>query len=346
MKRFLLKFSLFSVMVISFFLIIGVIIDPYNIFHYNYPRNNGIEANKNFIKTRYLIKNPGKFDSLLFGSSRAGFTDVEALPDGTYYNLCSSEAVPYEHVRLLKILIKHGFVPKNVTLMVDDISCFVDPQIHKMMLYRLPYPEDNLSSWFDFYVKYCDILTVFEAYKEVKDYEPTDSDYTDRYRRCGSERLNAESTFHDDGQPGYWADYYTLRVEEVMNDIRELKALCEEYDINLRIMTNPLYYKTYQRDIENGYLDFLYALAGEIDYWNFSSFSDITLDEKNYYETSHFIPAVSYKMMDCVYYDKTDDALWKQGFGVKVTKENRDEFIYFLKYQAKERGVDIPDENK
>lgn len=343
MRRFVIKFAVFSVIVLGFFIVINVAIDPYNIFHYEYPRNNGIEANKNFIKTRYLLKHKDEFDSLLFGSSRAGFTDVEALPDGKYYNLCSSEAVPGEHVRLLKILIKHGFVPKNVTVMMDDISCFVDPAIHDQMLYRIPYPDDTISSWFDFYVKYCDILTTWEAYREVKDYVPEDDDYTARFRRSGSERLNVPSSFSDEGQPGYWADYYELRIDAVMADIRELKQICADNGINLRIMTNPLYYKTYQRDIENGYIDFLYALAGEVDYWNFSSFSDITLDEHNYYETSHFIPSVSYRMMDTVYYDKVDQGLWNQGFGVKVSDENRDEFIYFLKYQAQERGVMLPD---
>ena len=344
MKKFVLKFALFAIIVLGFFMTISVVIDPYNIFHYNYPRNNGIEANKNFIKTRYLLSNPGKFDSVLFGSSRAGFTDVEALPDGKYYNLCSSEALPAEHVRLLKVLIKNGFVPKNVTVMVDDISCFVDPDgLHKTMLFRIPYPDDTISSWFDFYVKYCDILTTWEAYQEVKEYEPTDPDYTDRYRRSGSERLDNDRPFQDESGVGYWADYYDLRVDAVMADIKEMKEICDENGINLRIITNPLFHLTYQRDIENGYLDFLYALAGEVDYWNFSSFSDITLDENNYYETSHFRPAVSYKMMDVVYNGEKFDELWKQGFGVKVTKENRDEFIYFLKYQAEERDVKLPE---
>ena len=341
--KFVLKFGIFAVIVLGFFIVINTTIDPYNIFHYEYPRNNGIEANKNFIKTRYLLNHKDEFDSLLFGSSRAGFTDVEALPDGKYYNLCSSEAVPYEHVRLLKILIKHGFVPKNVTVMMDDISCFVDPSIHDQMLYRIPYPDDTISSWFDFYVKYCDILTTWEAYREVKDYVPEDGDYTERFRRSGSERLTVPSSFHDENEVGYWADYYELRTDAVMADIRELKQICAEYDINLRIMTNPLYFKTYQRDIENGYIDFLYELAGEVDYWNFSSFSDITLNEHNYYETSHFIPAVSDMMMDAVYNGKVDQGLWNQGFGVKVSADNRDEFIYFLKYQAQERGITLPE---
>ena len=342
-RKFVLKFGIFAVIVLGFFITFNVVIDPYNIFHYEYPRNNGIEANKNFIKMRYLMNHKDEFDSLLFGSSRAGFTDVESLPDGKYYNLCSSEALPAEHVRLLKILIKHGFVPKNVTVMVDDISCFVDPEgMHKTMLFRIPYPDDTISSWFDFYVKYCDILTTWEAYQQIKDYVPTDDDYTARFRRSGSERLNAVSSFHDENEVGYWADYYELRVDEAIGDIRELKQVCAENNINLRIMTNPLYYKTYQRDIENGYLEYLYALAGEVEYWNFSSFSDITLDEHNYYETSHFTAQVSSMMMDVVYNDKTDEHLWSQGFGVKVNKDNRDEFLYFLKYQAQERGVTLP----
>ena len=343
-RRFLVKFAIFSVIVLGFFITFNVTLDPYNIFHSEYPRNNGIEANKNFIKMRYILNHRDQFDSLLFGSSRAGFTDVESLPDGNYYNMCSSEALPAEHVRLLKILIKHGFIPKNVTVMLDDISCFVDPEgMHKTMLFRIPYPDDTISEWFDFYVKYCDIQTTWEAYQEVKGYVPDDDDYTARFRRSGSERLNIPSSFHDENEVGYWADYYELRTDAVMADIRELKRVCEENNINLRIMTNPLYYKTYRRDIENGYLEFLYALAGEVDYWNFSSFSDITTDEHNYYETSHFIPAVSNMMMDVVYRDEIDENLWRQGFGVKVTGENRDEFIYFLKYQAAERGVVLPD---
>ena len=343
LRRFTIKFVIFAAVILGFFISFNVIIDPYNIFHYEYPRNNGIEANKNFIKMRYILNHKDEFDSLLFGSSRAGFTNVEALPDGKYYNMCSSEALPAEHVRLLKILIKHGFVPKNVTVMVDDISCFVDPDgMHKTMLFRTPYPEDTIGSWFDFYVKYCDILTTWEAYKKIKDYEPNDPDYTERFRRSGSEKLTTPSTFHDEGEVGYWADYYNLRIDEAIGDLRELKSICEDNGINLRIITNPLYYRTYQRDIENGYLDYLYALAGEVDYWNFSSFSAVTLNENNYYETSHFTPAVSDMMMDAVYNGKVDEDLWSQGFGVKVDKDNRDEFLYFLRYQATERGVVIP----
>ena len=106
-------------------------------------------------------------------------------------------------------------------------------------------------------------------------------------------------------------------------------------------MTNPLYHKTYQRDVEAGYLQFLYELAGVVDYYNFSSFSDITTADCNYYETSHFIPYVSDKMMRTVYEGEEDDALWHQGFGIYVTAENRDEVIYFLEYQAEERGVKV-----
>ena len=47
-------------------------------------------------------------------------------------------------------------------------------------------------------------------------------------------------------------------------------------------------------------------------------------------------------MMEITYNGEKHDNLWQQGFGVKVNKDNRDEFIYFLKYQAKERGVVLP----
>ena len=83
MKRFVIKLAAVLVAIAMVILPVSVAIDPYNVFHYMNPRDNGIEANKGFIKTKYLIKNHDKFDSLVFGSSRAGFVDVLYLNEKT-----------------------------------------------------------------------------------------------------------------------------------------------------------------------------------------------------------------------------------------------------------------------
>ena len=53
MKKYLLKISIFALLLIGSIVAFSVAIDPYNVFHYEYPVNNGVEANKNFIKTAY-----------------------------------------------------------------------------------------------------------------------------------------------------------------------------------------------------------------------------------------------------------------------------------------------------
>ncbi|HOO28154.1 MAG TPA: hypothetical protein PLU43_06785 [Lachnospiraceae bacterium] len=346
MKKFLFKILVFFLILFAIFAPVNILIDPYNIFHYDDPVNNGVEPNKNFIKTKYIIHNQDKFDSLVFGSSRAGFIDVEKIPGGTYYDMASSEAVPQEHVNTLKVLIKNGFVPKNILLLVDDISCFVDPAVHENTLYRVPYPTGGFISQLEFYSKYCDLLTTYQSLSVIREHEDNDPDFAERFRRTGTERLDIVSEFtgkYEDGTevPGYWADYYSLRLTEATAQIQEFVDICEQYDINLTIVTNPLYCKTYERDLENGYLEFLDALADVTDYYNFSSFSNVTEGTGNYYEASHFIPAIGRMMIDAAYNGEVDPVLLKQGFGVKVTAENKEEFIEFLREQAVENGVGL-----
>ncbi|MBO4902204.1 MAG: hypothetical protein J5518_05370 [Lachnospiraceae bacterium] len=345
MKRFLLKLLIFTLLLVAVFAPVSILIDPYNIFHYEDPVDNGVEPNKNFIKTKYILRHPDRFDSLVFGSSRAGFLDVESIPDGTYYDMCYSEGVPAEHVKTLRVLIRGGFVPKHVLVLVDDISCFVDPKMHETMLYRVPYPTGGPISWLTFYAKYCDLITTYESLSFMKEYRESgksDPDFAERFRRTGTERLDKPSEFDGtDGagheMPGYRADYYSLRLNETIADMRELAALCEQYGIDLKVVTNPLYYKTYETACEYGYLDFLYELAGVCSYVNFSSISNVTTTPGNYYETSHFTPYVGWAMIEITYNGFRDDLLRDQGFGYVVNAENRDDFIALLKEQLQEK---------
>lgn len=336
MIKYLTKMAAFAAVVLGIILSISIVIDPYNVFHYSNPVNNGVEANKNFIKMKYILDNQEKFDSLIFGSSRAGFVDVTQLSDGKYYNMCSSEAVPAEHVRLIKELIDEGFVPKNILVLVDDISCFVDPAGHEDMLYRVPYPVGGILDEIKFYGKYCDLITTVESLSVILNHEDDDPNYTKRFQESGSERSDLVVDFDGTNHAGFWADYYQLRLDESIAEIQELIKLCEDNNINLRIVTNPLYYKTYARGVENGYLDFLEELSKITDFYNFSSFSNITTNDENYYEPSHFTPETTQLMMDVVYNGWSDEELVAQGFGVRVTAENRAEVLTLLRTQANE----------
>ena len=340
MKRFIIKCICFALILGIIFIPFAVIADPYNIFHVNHPRNNGVEPNKNYMKMNNVLKHPDKYDSFLFGSSRVGFIDVSKMNDGTYYDMMYSEGTPAEHLDNLRVMIERGIVPKNVTIGVDDISYFVDPGLHVGQLYRLPFPWDGtFSEKTGFYLRYFDMITLSQSIEVMRKHKEkygdgeNDPDYPARLLETGTEKLDIPANFNYEDAKAWWSDYYYPR-EQSLEEIRQIKELCDAYGINLRVFTNPIHGITYAKDINNGYLVFLEELAQITPYWNFSGFSDVTLDYSNYYETSHYSPVVGDMIVDVIYSGKTDERLLSQGFGMYVTRDNAGELIQILKDQA------------
>ena len=351
MKKFLVKLAVLAVIIGLIFIPVSVHVDPYNVFHYSAPKYNGVESNKGFIKTKYVLKNKDKFNALVFGSSRAGFMDIEHLNSLTglnWYDMASSESLVSEQTHELKVFIKNGFIPKEILVMVDDISCFVSPEGHENMLYRIPYPSGGIKDMAEFYMNYFDLIMINDSLKVIKANTKTDDNYAERYRAYGNERLDIESYFdptEEQYQKGYFLDYYSYRGEEALEDMKELVKVCKAYNIKLTVLTNPLYYLTYDEDVANGYLDYIEGLAKVTDFYNFSCSSDISKNYKNYYETSHFTPEVGRIMLDVIYNpdrfkDKTItsggeeyniDILNNQGFGVWVSEYNVEELMNILK---------------
>ena len=87
MKKFLWKICPFILFILVLEIAIPMAVDPYNVFHWRQIRDNGVEPNSNYIKMEYILHNPDKFDSFLFGSSRTGFVNVDRIPEGKWYNM-------------------------------------------------------------------------------------------------------------------------------------------------------------------------------------------------------------------------------------------------------------------
>ena len=334
MKKFLIKAVAFFLILALIFVPFAMVVDPYNIFHADKLVDNGVEPNKNYVKMYHVLHNPEMYDSFLFGSSRVGFIDVSKLTDGNYYDMMYSEGVPAEQLDNLKVMISHGIIPKNVTIGVDDISYFVDPALHTNQLYRLNFPwNGSITDKLGFYLRYFDLITLSQSLHVLRNHKINDPDYAKRLLTTGTENLQIPTGFNYDGAEAWWSSYYYPR-EESLNEIKEIKDICEKYNIKLRVFTNPLNALTYTKDINNGYLVFLEELADVTDYWNFSGYNNVTMDYDNYYETSHYCPAVGDKIIDAVYNGKTDPDLLAQGFGMYVTKDNKEELIKLLRDQA------------
>lgn len=323
MKTFLKKISPFVLFILILEIAIPILADPYNVFHWRRIRDNGVEPNSNYIKMEYILHNPDKFDSFLFGSSRTGFVDVEKIPEGRWYNMSYSEGLPLEHLENLKELIDNGIIPKNVMIGVDNISCFVDPAIHDKQFYRIPYPRENKLG---FYANYFSIKGVIRSLEITLDHEIDDPDYVERYYRSGSSRRDPFTAGTWTSEAPYWENYYRNYTDDAILTMKRIAKLCSEYDINLIVFTNPMYVSTYKQSKYYGYGFFLEWLSDASPFYNFSGVNDITDNRDNYYEASHYTEEVGDMIIDRIFNNVTDETLESQGFGFYVTKENQEEF--------------------
>lgn len=319
MKTFLKKMAPFILFILILEIAIPILADPYNVFHWKRIRDNGVEPNSNYIKMQYILHNPDKFDSFLFGSSRTGFIDVEKIPEGRWYNMSYSEGLPAEHLENLREMIENGIIPKNVMIGIDNISGFVDPSIHDKQFYRIPYPRENKLS---FYANYFSIKGVIRSLEVTLEHEIEDPDYVDRYYRSGSSKRDPSLGGNWKGDAPYWENYYRNCMDDAILSVKRIAALCEENDINLIVFTNPIYYTTYQESKNLGYDVLLEWLSDPVDYYNFSGVNDITTNRNNYYEASHYTEDVGDMIIDRIFNGVTDEKLESQGFGFYVTGEN------------------------
>jgi hypothetical protein len=350
MKKFLIRLLPFLIFCIVLIFILPAILDPYNVFHYKDVRINGVEPNRNYIKTRYIIENPNKFDSYLFGSSRVGNIDTSLIDGFNCYNMFYSVGFILEHYYTLEAMTNRNIIPKLVMLGVDDISCFHNPSVHindlmrkPLILPPLPHSFSDSLVYVKFLINYCNPPMVLSSLKETILYKKTvhaTEDEKGFYISGSYPRINFEPPTGfawKDAKPG--TGYQENRIDENISDIKKIIDLCKRYNIKLIIFTNPLHVLTYQEAVKNGYLDFLYKLTEITEYYNFSGLNKITTNNAYFIETSHYKFEVGDMIVNTIFNNIFDEELLGQGFGYYVTKDNRDAFFKILNDQRESQNA-------
>lgn len=336
MRKFLLKVSIFATYAVFVSIIIPFLVDPFNVFHAERIRINGSESNKNYIKMKYILANPEKYDSFLFGSSRVGMIRTNKIQGENCYNMTSPSVVPAWHLLNIETLLKNNIRPRKIYIGVDSysypddytkqindpIGCpyeyLADDTVHFMSLYFNP------SLTFRALVNMC--------YNYIKGMEKPDVDIFYKYGwgllifsqfRNASEWKKASPSLLS-----------KIDIDLALRDISIISDICGKNNIELILFTNPMHCITYLASVKDkDYLRFLEGLAEISDFWNFSSLNDITTNNANYYETSHYRSGVGDIMIDIMCSGKSYHELQAQGFGVKVTRENSKDFISMLRKQ-------------
>lgn len=326
MKRKLaFKLILLGVLCAVFACGVSVAIDPYNVFHWENARDNGVEPNKNYVKTRYVLHNPDRYDTFIFGNSRVGSIDAAKISD-TCYNMYYSEGLPAEHYENLKAFVQAGVDVKTVYLGIDDVTCFVDPAIHDDQLIRRPYRagERKLA----FFMDYLDPSVALQSLETICAYTGEEPGFGDRLYSTGNYYLDTSLTA-ESLELEEWPNYFEWYGEGALEDIRELKAFCGAQGIGLVVFVNPEYERRFSEAVEHGYLDFLRELAEVTDYYCFCGYNDVTTDMDNYHDISHYRQQVGDAMIQVMKGESTEKLrdLQAQGFGTYVTAENAEEVV-------------------
>jgi hypothetical protein len=188
-------------------------------------------------------------------------------------------------------------------------------------------------------VNYCNPSMAFSSLETTLSYKSNEEQrrmYKEQFYRNGgiskADNTSLKTYSWETALPS-WDPYYKEYFDESLSDIKKIVDLCHRNGIKLIVFTNPIHRLTYQKSVENGYLDFLYRLSDITGYFNFSGLNDITINNNNYNETSHYKMEIGDMIIDTIFNNKTNGKLLSQGFGYYVTNNNKDIFIKILKDQ-------------
>ena len=227
----------------------SVLIDPYNVFHVDRIRDNGVEPNKNYIKMSYLIKNPDRFDSLIVGSSHVGALHVEQMADERCYNMTCPEALPCEQLENLKTLIKNNVIPKRIYLSVDSWSYRGDPERHLKDKRTISY--ETLLDKKNLYKNYIDPRNALFSLVSTMGHTKN-PDFTQIFYDYGWMIGYDMQSAYDWSKIDEYNSGVTNRLDETIEEIGEYINLCKDKGIELIIFINPYCAEEFRKDLENG----------------------------------------------------------------------------------------------
>lgn len=302
-------------------------LDPFGVLNKN-MLNQKTEPNQHYLKVKYCIDNPNKYDCFLFGSSRVGKINVEKIPDSNrWYNFTYSEAIPAETYKDLKILLKNKVRIKKIMIGLDEFSYMVSPELHKNQFLRKPY-----INLFNPYIEYVFLKPNQDIYNEIKNVESSDFFTKGSYNilfGSGSFLPNKKDTFIEKNMlthlndtifnSAYWSLNYENRINSTIKEINDIITLCRLNKIEVIVFINPIYEITYLKAVENGFFDFYKDLSSLIQFYDFSGITVMTTNRMNYYENSHYRPIIGDSILQEIFFLKNNPNI--------VNNKNVDFFI-------------------
>lgn len=287
-KYFIFITLIISLLIFSILPISNYILDPSRILHHDYKtRYVKFHPHKLFLKVDFLLKNKEKYDTLVYGSSRGGFVDVSNISKDAY-NMSHGFGTVTTYLHSLKTLLDNGLKVKNVWISVNDFDIWKDhtPNLHRLINknnFILDIPIYN--HWlFRFLPESVKIIK--NDYPLIKTEEVTNTHKRIVQARTQEKLIRGlKNRRIPPATLGYTG---TFRIDSAVDEIRQIKELCDAHDINLTVWLYPIYYKTYLAYNQNKIEAFKRKLVNVTNFYDFYDFGPLGQDENNWFEGSHF----------------------------------------------------------
>lgn len=308
MKKNFIKLIISTIVSLCLIFCINYFVDPYGIFSRKYQQRK-TPINERFIKTKYIINNPMKYDSFIFGSSRVGTLKGEKLKIGNFYNMTFSGAIPSEIFSILKNFEEENIKIKNIILGIDDFDLYTDPKTTENILYKLSYDNLKLKRW-EIYKNYLLInpfnRVTYEHFfgKNIVNFD------IENTGKCSSPFKEIE--IEENPQKHCLSNVFEKksgdknlepRINHVLDDINAIIKFCNNKNIKITIIFLPLHKTTFlQNNLEN-LTEFKKRLQLLTSYWDFVSLNEFTENNYYWYETSHYRPMLGDLILKKIYKD-------------------------------------------
>ncbi|MDU8885480.1 hypothetical protein RXV94_04850 [Yeosuana sp. MJ-SS3] len=327
MTQLLRQLLLFSLLILITVAVYNIVIDPYGVIRGDMSKQF-TTPNERYLKVKHVIQNPNLYNSYFFGSSRVSFINTKKINDNnTWYNLSYSAGVPGDFLYDLKTMKKNGVCIENLVIGIDDLSYYIDPQIHLTQDLRKPF-----KNRFNPLIEYISLIPSIEFIKtrELRKklrfqgfYDIYDSGVSHFLGKDGWIERHPEAHINDPKflVPKWDEDLYKSRIEPALDEIKAIILICKQENIDLTFFFTPLHVQTYLKQHFKDYSEFLLQLSQLTSFYDFSGINAITIDNYNYYETSHFRPFIGDMMLDRLFREERSE------FGVLVTSETIDSVI-------------------
>ncbi len=278
---------------------------------------HGIDANRLYLKVHYLLleKNKGRYDTLVFGSSRGANLDMSRVSPSAY-NMSHGFGTASTYKQMLETLLDNGLELKEVWIGLNDFDIWKDNtnDRHKFT-YKNTFWERSkfYAQWLFREIDTKTFKLLLGEIKLVDSIKITNPDnHFVKHARAHEKRVKNDTKRNF---PGSMLGYTQIhRVDEAIADIQAIKQLCNEHNITLKTFMYPTYYKTYIYYNQFKINEFKEKLAQVLPFHDFYALNKLSFQTHKWEEGSHFFPSVGDFIIDSVKNDKflvTEDSVKK-----------------------------------